>query len=70
MIKNDRILDKTQLGKLTELIEEGYNTPAEFANVLDLGVEMFFYIEEEAFTQREIQQVACAIRGIVGVLRG
>ncbi|TXN36988.1 hypothetical protein FVB32_01490 [Flagellimonas hymeniacidonis] len=63
-------MDKTQLRKLIELIEEGYNTPAELANVLDLGVEMFFYVEEEAFTQREIQQVVSAIRGIIVVLRG
>ncbi len=30
---------------------------------------MLFYVEEGAFSQREIQQVVTAIREIVGVLR-
>nr|WP_299175233.1 hypothetical protein [uncultured Allomuricauda sp.] len=64
------MLDKAQLENLEELIKEGYGTPAEMANVLDLGVEMLFYIEEGAFSQREIQHVVTAIRDIVGVLRG
>ncbi len=66
MVKVDYMLDKIKLQKLTELIEEGYSTPIELANVLDLGIEMFFYVEEEAFTQREIQHVVSANRGIVG----
>ncbi|MEO9513415.1 MAG: hypothetical protein ABJN84_15170 [Flavobacteriaceae bacterium] len=55
---------------LWDIIEEGYNTPAEMAKVLDLGVEMLFYVEEEAFTQREIQQVVTALRTVIEVLRG
>ncbi|WP_422350305.1 hypothetical protein [Flagellimonas sp.] len=56
--------------ELTELIEDGYGGPAEFAKVLDLGIEMLFYVEQEAFAQREVQQVVSALRGIIGVLRG
>ncbi|WP_190811216.1 hypothetical protein [Flagellimonas sp. S3867] len=64
------MLDTKQLENLEELIKEGYGNPAEMANVLDLGVEMLFYIEEGAFSQREIQHVVTAIREIVGILRG
>ncbi|MCB0372675.1 MAG: hypothetical protein KDD31_06695 [Muricauda sp.] len=51
-------------------IEEGYGTSEEFANVLDLAVEMLFYLEEGVFSQREVQSVVEAIRGIVVGLRG
>lgn len=65
-----RISDKINLTEeLTELIEDGYGGPADFAKVLDLGIEMLFYVEQEAFTQREVQQVVSALRGIIGVLR-
>ncbi len=63
------MLDTKQLENLAELIKEGYGTPDKIANVLDLGVEMLFYVEEGAFSQREIQHVVTAIRDIVGVLR-
>nr|WP_299385051.1 hypothetical protein [Allomuricauda sp.] len=66
-----KLSDKINLTEaLTELIEDGYGGPAEFAKVLDLGIEMLFYVEQEAFTQREVQQVVSALRGIIGVLRG
>ncbi|MGX1928869.1 hypothetical protein [Flagellimonas sp. 2504JD4-2] len=64
------MLSKEQLENLAELIEEGYGTPTEMANVLNLGVEMLFYVEEGAFSQREIRHAVTAIRDIVGVLRG
>ncbi|MEX0316276.1 MAG: hypothetical protein AB3N18_18995 [Allomuricauda sp.] len=63
-------MSKQQFENLTELIKDGYATPDKMANVLDLGVEMLFYVEEGAFSQREIQHVVTAIRDIVGVLRG
>ncbi len=66
MVKSD---PNKMLENLTELIKEGYGTPDKMANVLDLGVEMLFYVEEGAFTQREIQHVVTAIREVIGVLR-
>ncbi|WP_420602705.1 hypothetical protein [Flagellimonas sp.] len=64
-------IDKNMVQEsLMELVKEGYGSPDKMANVLDLGVEMLFYVEEGAFTQREIQHVVTAIRDIVGVLRG
>ncbi|TMU50998.1 hypothetical protein [Flagellimonas algicola] len=66
-----KLTDKIQMvEELTELVIEGYGSPEEFAKVLNFGVEMLFYVEEEAFTQQEIQQVVSAIRGVIGVLRG
>ena len=50
-------------------IEESYGTPEEFAKVLDLAVEMLFYLEEGVFSQREVQSVVEAIRAIVVGLR-
>ena len=50
-------------------IEEGYGTPEEFAKVLDLAVEMLFHLEEGVFSQREMQSVVEAIRGLVVGLR-
>lgn len=55
--------------KFMDLFEDAYGSPAELANVLDMGLEMLFYVEEGAFTQRELQRVAGALRDINGVLR-
>ncbi|MCL6268158.1 hypothetical protein [Flagellimonas myxillae] len=69
--ENDAMkLTEEQLAQLNELVKDGYGGPAELAKVLDLGIEMLFYVEQEAFTQREVQQVVTALRGIIGVLRG
>ncbi len=51
------------------LFEDAYGSPAELANILDLGLEMLFYVEEGAFSQRELQRVAGALRDINGVLK-
>ena len=56
--------------KLQDLFEDAYSLPSELADILDLGLEMLFYVEEGTFSQREIQQVATALRKINGVLRG
>jgi len=55
--------------KLNELIEESYGTPEALAQQLDLAVEMLFYLEEDVFTKREVQNVVASLRGVVGVLR-
>ena len=67
-MKNSDKINLTE--ELTDLIEDGYGGSAEFTKILDLGIEMLFYVEEEVFTQREIQRVVTALRGIIGVLRG
>lgn len=54
---------------LTKLIDESYGSPEVLSNILDLGIEMLFYLEEDTFEPREVQSVVSAIRGIAGVLR-
>ncbi len=62
---------KKELQKpLEDLIEESYGTPEELAKVLDLGIEMLFYVDEGTFSRADIQNVAAALRSICGVLRG
>jgi hypothetical protein len=55
--------------KLFEIIKDGYGTPAQLAEILDLGVVMLFYLEEDTFSRREVQSVVEALRGIGGWLR-
>ncbi|WP_148261471.1 hypothetical protein [Flagellimonas ruestringensis] len=43
--------------------------PEELAKVLDLAVEMLFYLEEDTFDRKEVQQVVATLRGIVVGLR-
>ncbi|RIV72200.1 hypothetical protein [Flagellimonas aequoris] len=55
---------------LSEWIEDTYGTPEELAKVLDYGIEMLFYLEENTFDRKEVQQVVAALRGLVVGLRG
>jgi hypothetical protein len=55
--------------KFMALFEDTYGSPAELADILDLGLEMLFYVEEGAFSQRELQRVATALRKINNSLR-
>jgi len=55
--------------KLSEIIKDGYGTPAQLADILDLGVVMLFYLEEDTFSRREVQSVVEALKGIGGWLR-
>ncbi|WP_422859049.1 hypothetical protein ACOKFD_17300 [Flagellimonas sp. S174] len=63
------MVSKKQLDSLTHLIEDIYGTPEVLAQKLDLTVEMLFYLEDNAFTKREVQNVVAALRDVVGVLR-
>jgi len=63
---------KVRMGKettLLEWIEDTYGTPEELTKVLDLGIEMLFYLEEDTFDRKEVQQVVVALRGLVVGLR-
>lgn len=53
----------------SELFEDAYASPVELAEVLDMGIEMLFYVEEGSFSQREIQNVVTALRKITLELR-
>nr|WP_299000579.1 hypothetical protein [uncultured Allomuricauda sp.] len=63
------MVPKKQLDNLTHLIEDTYGTPETLARQLDLTVEMLFYLEDNPFTKREVQNVVAAPRDLVGVFR-
>ncbi|MER3374061.1 MAG: hypothetical protein RIM83_05430 [Allomuricauda sp.] len=54
---------------LTEMIDDSYDSPEELAKILDLGVVMLFYLEENTFSRREVQSVVEALKGIGEWLR-
>jgi hypothetical protein len=56
--------------QLSDFIEDAYGTPEALAQQLDLAVEMLFYVEEDTFSRRELQEVASALMSVVRVLRG
>lgn len=56
--------------QLSDFIEDAYGTPEAFAQRLNLAVEMLFYVEEDTFSRRELQEVASALMSVVRVLRG
>jgi len=55
--------------QLSDFIEDAYGSPEALAQQLDLAVEMLFYVEEDTFSRRELQEVASALKGVVRVLR-
>ena len=63
------MLKKKQREHLSQLIDDSYGSSEALAKHLDLGIEMLFYIEEDTFDRKDIQNVVSAIRGIVNALR-
>lgn len=47
---------------LNELINEAYGSREQLAQVLNLGIEMLFYLEEDTFERKDVQHVASAMR--------
>lgn len=64
------MLNRNQLDELSQIIEDQYGTPEVLANWLDLAVEMLFYVEEDTFSRRELQEVASALMSVMRVLQG
>ncbi|WP_136464828.1 hypothetical protein [Flagellimonas onchidii] len=70
LTKSPRImLNKKDETYLLEFINNAYGSKEEMAKILDLGIEMLFYVEEDAFSRREIQGVVSAIRDVIANLR-
>ena len=63
------MVSKQKLERLNHLLQDTYGSPEALAQQLDLTVEMLFYLEDNAFTKREVQNVVAALRDLVGVLR-
>ena len=53
----------------SELFEDAYASPVELAEVLDLGIEMLFYVEEGVFSKEDMRNVVTALRKIALELR-
>ncbi|WP_420320168.1 hypothetical protein [Flagellimonas sp.] len=62
-------MKKAQIKQFIEWVKEGYGSPEEFAKILDQGIEMLFYLEDDVFTKREIQEVVTALRRIIDFIR-
>lgn len=54
---------------LSEFIKDAYGSPEQLAEVLDLGIEMLFYLEEDTFQRKDVQHVASAMRILCEILR-
>ena len=52
-----------------EWIIDHYGSPEKLAQILELGIFMLFFLEQDTFSRREVQDVAEAIRGIMAGLR-
>nr|WP_298999376.1 hypothetical protein [uncultured Allomuricauda sp.] len=52
-----------------ERVQDSYGSTQELANVLDMGVEMLFYLEESSFHRKDVQNVAAAMRAVIKALR-
>jgi len=61
--------DDTKNSDLSESIIEAYGSREQLAEVLNLGIEMLFYLEEDTFEQRDVQHVASTIRLVRDMLR-
>ena len=64
------MVSKQQLERLNHLVKDTYGSSEALAQQLDLTIEMLFYLEDNAFTKREVQNVVAALRDVVEVLRG
>jgi len=56
-----------QLESFSVLIDGRYGIEG-VTQALSLCVEMLFYVEEGAFSRRDIQGVVCVLRDITGIL--
>nr|WP_299385476.1 hypothetical protein [Allomuricauda sp.] len=61
--------DDKKNGDLSKLLQEAYGSREDLAEVLNLATEMLFYLEEDTFERRDVQNVASAIRFVRDILR-
>nr|WP_297911784.1 hypothetical protein [uncultured Allomuricauda sp.] len=52
-----------------ERLQDSYGSTQELAKILDMGVEMLFYLEENTFHRQDVQNVVAALRAVITVLR-
>ena len=63
------MLNKEKQEYLSELIDSNYISSEELVEYLDKGIEMLFFIEEDTFDRKDIQNVVFAIKRVINSLR-
>lgn len=63
------MLTESQITELNEWITDTFGTTEVLVEYLDLAVEMLFYVEQDTFGQRELQDVVTVLRGLKRVLK-
>ncbi|GAA3642272.1 hypothetical protein [Flavivirga jejuensis] len=63
------MLNKEKQDFLSELIDSSCISSEELAECLDMGIEMLFFIEEDTFDRKDIQNVIFVIRRVINALR-
>ena len=63
------MLQEKQREHFSDLTKDSYGSSEKLARILDLGIEMLFYLEEDTFEKRDVQSVVSAIRTIIRILR-
>jgi len=55
-------MTESQITELNEWIVDTFGTTEVLVEYLDLAVEMLFYVEQDTFEQRELQDVVTVLR--------
>lgn len=63
------MLTEAKIEHLNLVIEEGFGTPEEMAKQLDKVIEMIFYVDEESFDKKDMQNAMSVIKSINDSLR-
>lgn len=69
IVMYNQMLNKEKQECLSELIDSSCISSEKLAECLDKGIEMLFFIEEDTFDRKDIQNVVFAIRRITLALR-
>ncbi len=63
------MLNKEKQECLSKLIDSSCISSDELVECLDMGIEMLFFIEEDTFDRKDVQNVVFAIRRVINALR-
>lgn len=63
------MLTQKQIDFLNSEIKEGYGNPKQLAKHLDKAMEMLFYVEEDTFDRKVMQNTASALKLVSDALK-
>ncbi len=64
-----RVLKDLQREQICKSVSESHGSLEELAKILDLAIEMLFYLEEDTFDRREVQSVVSVLKVVINFLR-